>query len=79
MLAGLCCCNNPFSGAFVGEIEQPLRLLYVHLIGLSQCGIARWAITALTDAAWPTVSSQNALYEAFTGAAYEPFSPREIK
>lgn len=53
----------PFSGAFVGEFEPPLLLRYVHIIGLSECRLVRWSITA-----WPTVSSQRAFYEAFTGA-----------
>lgn len=59
----------PFSGAFVGELEPLLLLRYVPVIGLSECRLVRWSITALADAAWPTVSSQSAFYEAFTGAA----------
>lgn len=59
----------PFSGAFVGELEPPLPLCYVPVIGLSECRLVRWSITALADAAWPAVSSQSAFYEAFTGAA----------
>lgn len=64
----------PFSGAFVGELEQPLLLHYVQL-DCQDCRLVRWPITALTDAAWATVSSQSALYEAFTGATYKAFSP----
>lgn len=69
----------PFSGVFAGELEPPLLLHYVHIIGLSDCRLVRWPITPCAEAAWPTVSSQSALYEAFTGAACKVFSPTEIK